>query len=240
RWHCFDAHSSLSDPSAENVIKGLNSKLQEAQKYLEIASHIIITPGTSWIYRIRSSSEPVANCHKLPQDNFIKELSGAPEVESSLISTISSIQEINPGAKIIFTISPVRHLRDGVVENQRSKAHLVTAVHNVIEKYPATSYFPSYEILMDELRDYRFVAEDLLHPNKIAVDFIWEKFVEAWIPEETRSIFRDIEYIQKGISHRPFNEKSDNYILFQDKILNRIQALNVKIPHLLQRDFFKK
>ncbi len=238
RWHCFDAHSSLSDPTLEKILATLNTKLTAAGNYLKAASHVIITPGTSWVYRKKSSAKTVANCHKLPQDNFTKELTRASEIERSLVSMITSIHKINPEAKVIFTISPVRHLKDGVMENQRSKSHLITAVHDVIDKHPGTVYFPSYEIMMDELRDYRFVTEDLVHPNKIAIDFIWEKFGETWISRETQTLFNDIEYIQKGISHRPFNEKSREYANFQKKLNQRISTLNAKIPHLKKEFFF--
>ena len=233
RWHCFAAHSVLSNPDREAFIEDLNKQSQESLQFLQTATNIILTLGTSWVYRNKETREAVANCHKLPQSNFNKEITAVEEIERSLISAISYIKSINPNAHIIFTISPVRHLKDGVVENQLSKAHLITALQTVLRK-PAykTTYFPAYEIMMDELRDYRFYAEDMLHPNSTAIQFIWNKFTTAWCSDNTLSTMAEIEQIQRGFSHRPFNESSDAHRDFLRKLDNKIQTLNSQFPHI--------
>ena len=233
RWHSFEAHSVLSDPSREKLVANLNAQSQQSLEFLKKATHIIITLGTSWVYRNRESKETVANCHKLPQSNFTKEITSVEEIERSLLSLISTLRRINPEVQMIFTISPVRHLKDGVVENQQSKAHLITALHKVLnDSEYKNAYFPAYEIMMDELRDYRFYAEDMLHPNATAIQFIWNKFTTVWCSENALNIITEIEQIQKGLSHRPFNESSDSHREFLRKLNVKIQNLNSQFPHI--------
>ena len=174
RWHNFEVHSDLSNPDKESLLIGINDLLVATNKQIEEASHIIITYGTSWVYRNKQTNKVVANCHKVPQNNFDKELLSVSDIEKSIINTIDFIEKVNPNCNLIFTISPVRHLKDGFVENQNSKANLIAALNSVFasQKSP-NSYFPSYEIMMDELRDYRFYAADLLHPSQVAIDYIW-------------------------------------------------------------------
>ena len=235
RWHCFDAHSSLSHPDADVLLKNLNSTLKNASDFLQQSSHVVITLGTAWSYYHLESKQRVANCHKVPQKEFRKELQSVGEIEASLNTILSILKEINPEITVIFTVSPVRHSKDGFVENQRSKAHLITAVHSVIEtKEPGVgnSYFPSYELMMDELRDYRFYAEDMLHPSKIAIDFIWEKFVIAWFSETALPILKEVENIQNGLVHRPFNPNSKAHSRFLEKLQAQIYKLKQRYPHL--------
>ncbi|MGB7786024.1 MAG: GSCFA domain-containing protein, partial [Salinimicrobium sp.] len=181
QWHCLQAHSDLNTSQKGEILEALNLAVEQSHQFLKEASHVFITPGTAWGYRFRETGNIVANCHKLPQKNFSKELT---EVKDDLQETVKLVRQLNPSAAIIFTVSPVRHLKDGFVENQQSKAKLITAVHEVSSIEENAHYFPSYEIMMDELRDYRFYAEDMLHPNKIAIDYIWEKFSESWISAE--------------------------------------------------------
>lgn len=233
RWHCFAAHSVLSNASRENLINDLNEHSRQSQKFLKTATHIILTLGTSWVYRTKETEEAVANCHKLPQNNFTKEITPVEEIERSLISAISSIRKVNSDVPIIITISPVRHLKDGVVENQQSKAHLISALHKVLKEPKwKTAYFPAYEIMMDELRDYRFYSEDMLHPNATAIQLIWNKFTTAWCSENAMSTIGQIEQIQRGLSHRPFNESSDAHQEFLRNLENKIKSINSQFPHI--------
>ncbi len=233
RWHCFEAHSVLSDPKGEELLKNLNQNLRLTRDYLLKTSHILITLGTAWVYKNIESGKAVANCHKLPQKNFSKELLGVAEIQQSLTSLLSALKSINPDLTIIFTVSPVRHLKDGFVENQISKAHLITALHPlIIKNNPLAHYFPAYEIMMDELRDYRFYAEDMLHPNSVAINYIWEKFVEVWFSSEAVSTLKQIGAIQKSLAHRPFDENSISYQSFSQKLQEKIKDLKGEIPHL--------
>ncbi len=196
RWHSFRAHSALSSPSRGTLLRELNAAVKKTHSFLREATHVIITPGTAWGYRYKQSGEVVANCHKLPQVNFNKELL---EVQEPLRQAVELVRAVNPGVAVIFTVSPVRHLRDGFIENQQSKAKLISAVHEVIASGENLHYFPSYEIMMDELRDYRFYAEDMLHPAPVAIDYIWERFAESWMTQETMGVLKKIETIQKGL-----------------------------------------
>jgi len=222
RWHSFDVHSDWSNSNKEELIANLNVILKSTHQKISEATHIIITYGTSWVYRNIESKLIVANCHKVPQKQFSKEILSIETIENSIKNTISLIQKVNPKAKIIFTVSPVRHLKDGFVENQQSKAHLIAAIHQILQ---SAAYFPSYEIMMDELRDYRFYAEDMIHPNQVAIDFIWERFLETTISEESHSIIKEVETIQKGLQHRPFNPNSESHQQFLSKLQDKITKL---------------
>ncbi|MBU3010252.1 GSCFA domain-containing protein [Polaribacter vadi] len=224
-WHSFDAHSSLSSLDKSEILNHLNSAITVTNKKLEEASHIVITLGTSWVYRYIESDKIVANCHKIPQKKFLKELLSVNEITESLASTIALIKSLNKNVTILFTVSPVRHLKDGFIENTQSKSHLITAIHQVIDERKNTHYFPSYEIMMDELRDYRFYTEDMIHPNKTAVNYIWERFVATWFSEASKPTMATIDAIQKGILHRPFNENSEQHQQF----LKNLEAKKDKI-----------
>ena len=231
QWHSFDAHSCLSNPSKEKIIDDLNDAVQNTTSQLKKANHIIITLGTAWVYRNSASKKVVANCHKVPQVNFNKELLSVDDVKQSLERTIEMVQSINPAVQFIFTVSPVRHLKDGFVENQLSKAHLIAAIHKVLNK--GISYFPSYELMMDELRDYRFYAKDMIHPNEVAIDYIWERFCEVWIASNVYPTMKKIEKIQKGILHKPFNEKSEQHQKFLFKLNVLKSEIHKEYPDLV-------
>ncbi|MEO9478635.1 MAG: GSCFA domain-containing protein [Maribacter dokdonensis] len=231
QWHSFDAHSSLSNPSKAQIIEDLNNAISRTSTQVNKASHIIITLGTAWVYRKTSSNKVVANCHKVPQSNFTKELLSVEEVVKSLKQVITFVQSVNPTVQFIFTVSPVRHLKDGFLENQRSKAHLIAAIHQVLNE-DRVSYFPSYELMMDELRDYRFYAKDMIHPNETAIEYIWEKFVEVWLASNTSSTMKKIEKVQKGMLHKPFNENSDQHQKFLVKLNVLKSEIQTEFPHL--------
>jgi hypothetical protein len=235
RWHCFDAHSDLSHPDKEALLSNLNSATAQAHLELLSASHIIITLGTAWVYRHKEAGNLVANCHKVPQKEFAKELLSVADIKQSLETTLSLIQHINPQAHFTFTISPVRHIKDGFVENQRSKSNLISALHEVLTTEHCqlnTDYFPSYEIMMDELRDYRFYAEDMIHPNQIAINYIWERFTAACIAPEAQQTMQQVDAIQKGLQHRPFNPDSTEYTKFKARLQDKIAKLQQQYPHI--------
>ncbi|KIQ22794.1 GSCFA domain-containing protein [Flavobacterium sp. MEB061] len=236
RWHSFDVHSDLSNSDRQELLETLNKAISETHKQLKEATHIIITYGTSWIYRNLESEQIVANCHKVPQKQFLKELLSVDAIEKSIQNTINLIQTLNSDINFIFTISPVRHIKDGFAENQLSKSHLFAALHQVLKthnsKLITANYFPSYEIMMDELRDYRFYGEDMLHPNAVAIDYIWHKFSENYIAENAISIMNEIEEIQKSLRHRSFNPESEQHQKFLTKLQQRINFLGEKLPHI--------
>ena len=231
RWHCFDAHSSLSAADKNELLNNLNSTVSSTKKQLEEATHIVITLGTSWVYRFIETDKIVANCHKIPQKKFLKELLSVDEISESLEAILVLLKSINKNIQILFTVSPVRHLKDGFIENTQSKAHLISAIHNILNGGYAF-YFPSYEIMMDELRDYRFYAEDMIHPNKTAINYIWEKFVASWFSEDTLLTMKDVDVIQKGLSHRPFNENSVQHQQFLKNLEVKKETLKVQFTFI--------
>ena len=231
QWHSFDAHSSLSNPSKEQIITDLNNAISRTSTQVNTASHIIITLGTAWVYRKTSSNKVVANCHKVPQSNFTKELLSVEEVIESLKRVITFVQSVNPTVQFIFTVSPVRHLKDGFLENQRSKAHLIAAIHQVLNE-DRVSYFPSYELMMDELRDYRFYAKDMIHPNETAIEYIWEKFRLVWIKDSMDNHMKKVDEIQRGLQHRPFNPDSEAHKNFLTSLRRKITHIQKEYPFM--------
>ena len=229
RWHSFDVHSDMSNTNKEAFLQTLNKNLEVLHDYLLQSTHIIITLGTAWAYRKITTDALVANCHKVPQKEFKKELLSTEDVQQSLEKITTAIAEANPDANLIFTISPVRHIKDGFVENQWSKANLITAVHSTLQtsnyQLSTLNYFPSYEIMMDELRDYRFYAEDMIHPSQTAIDYIWKRFSETYISEEALLTLQEIESIQKALNHRSFNPESEQHKKFLKQLQQRIDVI---------------
>lgn len=232
QWHCYDAHSHMSNSSKSEILQQLNTQLKVTKQQLTAVSHVVITLGTAWAYTQKATNLPVANCHKVPQANFQKSLLSVEEITVSLQAICKAIMSVNPTVTIIFTISPIRHIKDGYIENTRSKAHLIAAVHYTIAAAPNTWYFPSYEIMMDELRDYRFYAEDMLHPNTTAITYIWEKFRMVWISDQASEIMQEIDSIQKGLLHRPFNIHSEAHRSFLQDLHRRMKILKAKFEHI--------
>lgn len=231
-WHCYEVHSELSNPNKVDFLKELNQIIQQSSNQIIEATHILITYGTSWIYRNKSSENVVANCHKVPQNQFDKEILSVEIIEKSIENTINLIQKVNPNCNFIFTISPVRHIKDGFVENQRSKAHLITALQSAICNLQSVNYFPSYEIMMDELRDYRFYADDMLHPSQMAIDYIWIKFFENYVSESEFGLMNQVCEIQRSLKHRPFNPESENHQRFLANLSAKIVQLQQKLPFI--------
>ncbi|AUS04311.1 GSCFA domain-containing protein [Pseudotamlana carrageenivorans] len=237
QWHGFDAHSKLSNVSKEQLLKTLNTRLQETYNDLKSASHLVITLGTAWVYRYKETNQVVANCHKIPQKQFSKSLLSVHEIVEVLKSMEAQVRRVNEQVSIIYTVSPVRHLKDGFVENNRSKAHLTSAIHQFLDENEANMtsnsfYFPSYEIMMDELRDYRFYAEDMVHPNALAIQYIWNAFVDTWISKNALKTMDVIDGIQKSLQHRPFNEKSEAHQKFLQKLESKIVDVKNCYPYM--------
>lgn len=235
QWFSFEAHSSVTEASEEALIVVLNDKLKEFSAYLLGASHYIFTFGTAWVYRHVASGVVVANCHKVPQKEFSKELLSVQEISASLERMCVLISEVTLSAQIILTVSPVRHTKDGFVENTRSKAHLIAGIHQLNNQKSSSvtlqsSYFPSYELMMDELRDYRFYGEDMLHPNATATRYIWEKFKLVWIAEGTAQLQKEIDTIQRGLQHRALNPNSDGHLKFQQNLQEKIKNVKKELP----------
>ncbi|APY10245.1 GSCFA domain-containing protein [Seonamhaeicola sp. S2-3] len=233
QWHSFDAHSKLSNVSKDELLKCLNEQIKLTNQHIHESTHVVITLGTAWVYRHIKTKAVVANCHKVPQKEFKKELLLIDTISDSLQNIVDLIRSVNTNASIIFTVSPVRHLKDGFVENTLSKSLLISAIHQVIEARKNLHYFPSYEIMMDELRDYRFYNEDMIHPNPTAINYIWEKFKLVWFTEEVYKIMDEVDVIQKGLQHKPFNPNSEAHLQFLQKLEKKKAQLSLKVPHIV-------
>lgn len=237
-WH---HHSRFSDNSASAALKKINTSIQETHQYLKEAKHVVITLGSAWLYFLtdKAGSQKglvVANNHKAPANWFEKRLMQTAALKSLLQSTIEDLQKFNPQLNIVFTVSPVRHLREGLVENNRSKAVLIQAVHDVIEVTPSTFYFPAYEYVIDDLRDYRFYAEDLVHPNYAATQYVWEKWVETFYSPLTQQVMKQIAELQLAVQHKPFNKRSKAHQAFIQNSLTKAKDLSNTYPYLNLQD----
>ena len=232
-WHCFEVHSSISYPDKDVFLTNLNLLVEQSKNLLIEITHCIITFGTSWVYRNIETNQIVANCHKIPQKQFTKELLSIETTQKSIKNIISLVHTINKSVKFIFTVSPVRHIKDGFIENNVSKAHIISALHSSIFELTTTHYFPSYEIILDELRDYRFYKSDMLHPNQVAVDYVWIKFFENYVSEKEFATMQEVCDIQKMIAHKPLNPNSVQNLKLKLKNQEKISRLQHNSPQII-------
>lgn len=244
-WHSYSHHSRFSSPSAEISLQGINNRLLISSAFLKQADFLFLTFGTAWVYELKSSGRIVSNCHKVPAGEFKRYRLTVSEIISSFRETLTDLWKLNPGIKLIFTVSPVRHLNDGAVENQLSKAALLLSVDALRNGFgnDRVCYFPSYELVMDELRDYRFYAEDMVHPSPMAVNFIWEKFSESFVDAESAELSKQIVSVLQAKNHRPMNENSTEYMTFMKKSLQRSLEIAKKYPYLdlsEEKEYFAK
>jgi len=226
----WDHHTSFDRPTENETLKIINTELETANNFVRNANCFLLTFGTSWIYRLNDSGLFVANCHKVPQHVFEKSLLTEKQLCASIKNCFDLIFDVCPNAHIIATVSPVRHTRDGIIENSLSKARLISSLHEVLAKYETVDYFPTYELLNDDLRDYRFYSEDLVHPNQMAVDYIWQKFSEVYFDENTNSRIEQLNKINSALAHRPLNPKTVAYKEFLYKTGKMIEAAESQFP----------
>lgn len=221
RWLSYDFHSSVSGATPDEAIEAMSQAIDTGHKALTEADYLIVTLGTAWVYRLKSSGKVVANCHKQPHNIFSRELLSVDEVTAALERIIKATS-----SRIIFTISPVRHIGEGVEQNSLSKAILRVAVDAVCSRYAErTKYFPSYEIVMDDLRDYRFYGEDLVHPTPMAIDYIAEKFFDVALNNKSKQLMPKVSQITKASSHRPVNPSSREHQSFVERQLAIIEDM---------------
>ncbi|MDR1610029.1 MAG: GSCFA domain-containing protein [Candidatus Symbiothrix sp.] len=220
-FHSFAHHSRFSGTNLSETLEKINLRLEHSSAFLRKSTLLVITFGTSFVYRLQETGAVISNCHKLPAHLFIHERMCLDDIVTEWNNLIGRLKKFAPGIKILFTVSPLRYLKDGFHENQLSKATLLLAIEKLIRETPDAYYFPSYEIVMDDLRDYRFYAEDLIHPSSQAIDYIWEKFSDAYFDEETQKIVREFESIERALNHKPFYPESEEYKSFIKKIEER-------------------
>jgi hypothetical protein len=236
RFLHFQCHSEVAASSQKELQKLISQKSEATLKHLEKASHIFITLGTSFIYEHTATGEIVANCHKQPSKLFTKELSSIEEMAESFTSFYETLQNINPDIQVILTVSPVRHTKDGIPENQLSKSQLLVLCHLMAKIYPFVNYFPSYELMMDDLRDYRFYGNDMVHPSQLAEDYIWEKFTHSFIGDTDARIDRQIESIHRSLAHKPFNPYSTAHREFLEKLLHTVEQMPAHLDFTTEKE----
>ena len=230
-WHSFMHHSRFSSPDKNLCLQQINERITNSSEGIEKLDFLIITFGTVWTFFNINDGEPVSNCHKLPARNFERRLLEIPTIVETYKHLFLKLKEKNSGLKIILTVSPVRHLGDGAHENQVSKSILLLAVHELC-KLQNTEYFPAYEIMLDDLRDYRFYKSDLAHPSDEAVEYIFEKFSNAYFSNETLKLNNEIESIIAASKHRPVNCNSGSFQQFKKNTLEKISLLRKPYPML--------
>ena len=231
-WNNFYFHSRFSHPDKETALNLMNSSLTHAATHLRTASHLFVTFGTSWVYRENEKGTIVGNCHKLPASSFKRERLSVEEMAGQWIDLLDGLFSINPKIKIILTVSPIRHLKDGSYENQVSKSGLFLLVDQLINQYGSGRmiYFPSYELVMDELRDYRFYASDMLHLSETAIAFVQEKFNGAFLDMESKEISLKVEKIVRALAHRPFTTDNPAYQNLLSRLLEEVSQLSADYP----------
>ena len=247
-WNSWNHHSRFSGISVEDALDKINNSITKAHAFLKTADHIVITLGSAWVYQLNSQSpfaagQVVANNHKAPASWFNKSLMKPDALVLLLNKMVKELLQFNAHLQIIFTISPVRHLREGLVENNRSKAVLIQAVHEIVDSTENVAYFPSYEYVIDDLRDYRFYAEDLVHPNYAASNYVWEKWVETYMNEETQGIMKQVAELQLAVQHKPFFAGSTQHKEFLQNCIAKSERLLSLYPYLPLNDqvqFFKQ
>ena len=231
-WYSLMHHSSFSSADQSECLEKINFRMAKGREMLGKAKWMIFTWGTARVYEWKENGEVVGNCHKLPDRLFTRRLLEVEEIVSAFASLLERIRQVNPEVQFLFTVSPIRHAKDGMHGNQLNKAVLLLAIERLCQLFSSCHYFPSYEIMLDELRDYRFYADDMLHPTTLAVSYIWECFYESFFTADTLRVMKEWQDIRKGLEHRPFDAKSTAYYTFLSQIMLKIEKLKEKFPYL--------
>ena len=250
-WHSWQHHSRFSNTDRDAAVQGINTSVQAAHDFLKSATCVIITLGSSFTYRLTEQADRallpegagVANCHRAPAQWFSKQMHSTERIHAMLKDCCDRLLAFNPGLRFIFTVSPVRHIRDGVVANNRSKARLIEAIHQLVETDKRFYYFPAYELVVDVLRDYRFYDIDLVHPNFAATSFVLEKFTEACMDKATGELMEEIRKIVISRKHKPFQAETQAHRSFLATQLQRATALQQQYPFIdlsEEINFFKQ
>ncbi len=227
-WHSFAHHGSFSGDSKEEVLNNINTRLQKAAEDLRTADVLFLTFGTSHIFELKETGRVVSNCHKMPSSVFNQRLVSPQEIVDTLVNVLTRLKTYHPKLKTVFTVSPVRYFAFGHYENSVSKAHLFTAIHQLQKSNPDFYYFPAYEMVIDDLRDYRFYAEDMLHPNNQATEYVWQRLCETMLAKESVEIMKELQEITQAAGHRPRNPYTEAHGKFIEKYLTKINELKQK------------
>lgn len=241
-YNSFSHHGRFSDSDPGKALKQINFKVAEASANLNNCHHLFITFGTSWVFEHKIDGTVVSNCHKLPASTFHRFRLSIAQITEIWIPLIEKLRRINPNLHLVFTVSPIRHMKDGAHGNQLSKSTLLLAIGELISKYgeDLISYFPSYELVLDELRDYRFYASDMTHPSEMAIDFIREKFVSIVPDQEAKTILTELEKILIALKHKTQNINNTGYVSFIESQIEKTNQLQTKYPFVDLKRLMKK
>ncbi len=231
-WRSFDHHGAFASPHKQQALILINEQLVIARAFLKKTKRLILTFGSANVFIKKSTGKVVANCHKLPNSNFEKRRLSVTEITEALLPVLKQLSAQNPELVIIFTVSPVRHIRDGLLENQRSKATLLLAIENLSKELAFTHYFPAYELVLDDLRDYRFFGKDMIHPNELAINYIWHHFQQMYFSTETTTIFKQVKKIVQASQHRPLHLETATHQQFVRKQLEKIMTFSKQYPFI--------
>lgn len=235
-YHSFWHHGSFSGTDNEKCLENINLHLEKASSDIRNVDILIITFGTAYVFQSKTDNRIVSNCHKLPANMFDRYRLDVDMIVSDWTQLINRLQSANPLLQIIFTVSPIRHLKDGAHDNQLSKSTLLLAIDKILKETANTSYFPSYEIVLDELRDYRFYKEDMVHPSDVAVKYIWDRFSQTYLSEEAHPIIQEWRKLHLALKHRPINQDSEEHKVFLRQTLLKLKAFNQKYPYICCND----
>ena len=224
-WYAYDLHSSLSSPDKSQLLQQIRERMRRTKEQLQQASLLIVTLGTAVAYNLRDSGKVVANCHKLPANNFERTLLQTEEMKQAFEQTLALLNQINPNLHLLLTVSPVRHIKETLPANSVSKATLRVLCHQLEEAHANLHYFPAFEIMMDDLRDYRFYREDMLHPTEVAEEYIWQKFVAAYYGKSFQAFLAGWQKMQRAVAHRPFHPQSEAHQAFLRNTLQQLAQL---------------
>lgn len=231
-WFSYSHYTIYSDITPEKCLEKINHVYKKATEFVKNAQVIFITLGTSWLFRLVETGQVVANCHKLPASLFKKEFSEIDNSVKHLKNAMIKLRNINPEIKIVFTVSPIRHFKDGAIGNQRSKAALLLTIAKLQEEWKDAFYFPAYEIFMDELRDYRFYEEDMIHPSEAAINYIWDRFFNLFVGHDSQQIAMEIQRFKAGIKHRPRHFNTNAYKNFTKSLIMKLELMELQYPFL--------
>jgi len=224
-WYSYELHSSVSSPDKDKLQQQIQEQVKATRVQLQQAKLLIVTLGTAVSYRLADSGAIVANCHKLPAKQFSRELLTIPEITENMSRSFAALKQLNPALQVIVTVSPVRHVKETLPVNSVSESILRVAAHYLAEQQQDVLYFPAYEIMLDDLRDYRFYGPDMLHPTSTAEDYIWQKFAVAYLHADFQQFIPAWEKIRKAITHRPFHPQAEAHQTFILKTLQQLQQL---------------
>jgi hypothetical protein len=230
-YHSWLHHGFFSEETVEGTLVGINSAIDKARLFLQNTNRLFLTFGSATVYQLKTTQEVVANCHKAPPPYFDRRRLSVEEIVATFTPVLQQLSTQCVDLQIILTVSPIRHLRDGLIENNLSKATLLLAADALAQKFPNVTYFPAYELVMDDLRDYRFFERDMMHPTAQAVDYIWDYFSHTYFSEETKNVIREVEKINAMQAHRPINgADTEGVRKFQQALALKVKELEIKFP----------